>query len=264
MRIEVRPLEIKRWHNKKGKESFKNPIKIQALVDPYKMTYSTGLSSSDIDKLKNKGFNYDLTNNYMKGELHPFWDSSMGVVKLENHSMFFDTENPVDFIKVKIMKASEQVANSKQEWENGIFPDATHVIYDENAGVEVKATKIAAKKKVIIESANLSKERKAQIVVILSGKSCAGKSDNFVEVALDELTEKNPIELLRYVRMDSEDVSLQALVSECLLRSILIKKGHKIYYMDSNLGANVLDVVEYLKEPENQDLRLRLTLGLED
>ena len=49
--VEVKPIEVQKWHKKTGAESFTRPKKIQALVDPTTMKYATGLSKEDIKKL---------------------------------------------------------------------------------------------------------------------------------------------------------------------------------------------------------------------
>ena len=258
MKIEVRPIERKKWHNKSGKESFTRPKKIQALVDADKNEYATGLTKEDITKLKEKGVTYDLSPNFNQEQPHPFWDSSMAVVKLENATMFFDTKNPLDFIKVKVLKASKYVANSMKEYDEGLFPDATHVIFDENEEVEVRATKVAIKKKAVIESAKLSKDKKIQLIMIIAGKNVKGQSDNFVEVELDKITDKKPREILKYIEMDANRVALHSLILEALQKSVLRKQGHKILYHDSVIGNDIYDVISYLQEDENQDLKLRI------
>lgn len=258
MKIEVRPIERKRWHGKSGKESFTRPKKIQALVDADKNEYATGLTKEDIVKLQEKGITYDLSPNFSENTAHPFWDSSTAVIKLNNATMFFDTTKPLDFIKTKILKASKYVANSMKEYEEGYFPEATHVIFDESEEIEVKASKIAIKRKATVESTKLSKVRKIQLVMILGGKNLKGKSDDFVDVELDKIIQKSPKEILRLMEMDKEEISIHSLILECLFKSVLRKQGHKILYHDSVLGGDIHDVISYLKEDENQELKLRL------
>ena len=137
VKVEVRPIENKKWHNKTGQESFTRPKKIQALVDASTMKYATGLSEDDVKDLRSKGVNYDLSDHYNSETPHPFWDSNMAIVKLENNTMFYDMANALDVIKVKIMKASKYVANSMAEYEKGAWPEATHVNFDEAEQAQV-------------------------------------------------------------------------------------------------------------------------------
>lgn len=258
MLIEVRPIEKKSWHGKKGRESFTREKKIQALVDSRTNEYATGLSPEDIENLKKKGVQYDLSAHFNPNEPHPFWDSSTATVVLENNTMFFDTSRPLDFIKVKLMKASKYVANSLKEYEEGLWPDATHVIFDENEEIERLASQFAIKKKVILESAKLSKERKISLIMILSGKDLRGKSDDFVEVELERIIEEKPTELYQYMTQDASEVELRALVLQALNLTVLRRKGHKIMYFDSVIGDSIESVMDYLRNPDNQDLKFRI------
>ncbi len=182
----------------------------------------------------------------------------MAVVKLENNTIFLNTDNPLDYIKWKICKASKFVANSMKEYDEGMFPEATHVIFDEAEEIEVKATKVQLRKKATIECSKLSLSKKIQIVMILGDKNLKNQSSDFVEVEIDTLIQKRAADILEIINRDDEDTALHAMILEALQKSVLRKTGHKIVYFDSVLGGEVVDVVDYLKKPENQDLKLRL------
>lgn len=272
MKVEIKPLDIKKWHGKKGKESFQRPIKLHALVDADTNQYATGLD------YVNKTFKHpdkegemmteaeyyghilgqDLSPIFNLEKPHPFWDGTTPVIKLENNTTILKTEKPLDYIKYKIAKASRFIANSYKEWEEGLFPDATHYIFDEKEEAEVKASKVSLKNNAIIEASKLSLGRKIQIVMVLSEKNLKNQSENFVLVELDKLIEAKPQEVLRLIRLDEEDLTLHAMVLEALQKNILRKVGHKIMYFDSVLGEEPVDVVEYLKANENQDFKLKL------
>lgn len=264
MKVQIKPVPVDKWHMKKGNESFARPKVIQALVDPDSMTYATGLTAKE-EKEYGEKLKVDLSKQFNLEQAHPFWDTKMGSVRLENRTMIFDTNNPLDFIKIKICKASRFVANSWKEFEEGLFPEATHIIFDESEEVEEKASKIEIRKKAIINSSKASKARKIQMIMVLSSegdylkaKNLKGKSDNFIEVELDKLIEKNPEDVLRFLAMDKEDLAGQAMVLEALQRNVFDKVGHKIMYHDSVLGQDIYDVVSYLNAPENQDFKVRI------
>jgi hypothetical protein len=255
--VEVRPLESKKWHNKTGQESFTRPKKIQALVDPTTMKYATGLTATDIKELKAKGITYDLSDIYTE-QAHPFWDSSMAVIKLENNTMFFNIDNPIDWIKVKVLKASKYVANSMADYDEGLYPEATHVIFDEAEQAAVTASKVETKNQAIIEASKLSLARKIEIILILGGKNMKNQSADFVAVELDRIVTKEPAEFLRTLNMDKKQSANHALVLEALQKSILRKEGQRIFHMDSPLGMDEIEVAEYLSKEENQDIKIML------
>jgi len=263
MKVEIRPIDKNKWHGKKGSESFSRPHNIEALVDVKTMKYATGLSEEDIKLLKGKGCSYDLSDDFVNGKVHPFWESKMAQIKLENKTMFLNPDKTMlDFIKVKICKASKYVANSMQEFEEGKWPDATHIIHDESEQVEIKASKVAIKNQAVIEVSKLPLEKKIQLCMILGGKNVKGKSENHVEVAVSELLEENAEDVLNFIKLDADKMELHALVLECLQKNILVKKGHKIEYNGSSLGGDVYQVIDYLNESENNELRIRLTAAV--
>ena len=257
MKVEVRPLQTEKWHGKKGEESFTRPQKFNPLVNARTMRYSTGLTPEEEEKY-GKLLDQDLNSHFVPGQEHPFWDSPMAAIKLDNSTMIFDTAIPLDYIKIKVMKASKLVANSMKEYNEGKFPEATHVIFDESEEVEEKASKVALKQQAIVEQSKLSKNRKLQIILILSGKDLKKQSDDFVTVALSDLIEEQPGEVLRYIQQDAASVLNHALVIECIQKGVLRKEGHKIMYLSSIIGQDELEAAEYLMEDENNDLKLRL------
>ena len=272
MKVEVKPIEIKKWHGKTGKDSYTVPKVLRALVDGDTRQYATGLDYinkefKDPDNAKvqlteaeyyAKLLKVDLSPQFIEGQQHPFWDSQGMKIKLENNTMYFDTENPMDYIKIKVMKASKYIANSMNDWEDGLFPEATHVITDEQEEIEVKASKVQIKKKAVLACNEISEDKKVQLILIIDGKNLKGKSSKFIEVELDKLIEKKASDVLRYLEMETEDVAIHALVLEALQKSVLRKQGHKFLYHDSVIGSDIYDVIKYLKEDENQDLKLRI------
>lgn len=275
MLVEIKPIEVKKWHGKTGNENFTRPKKIQALIDPDTMQYKTGLDNVNKTYVNPKNNEEMMTELEYYSQLigkdlsplagnqpHEFWDSSMGVVKLENNTIFLNTDNPIDYIKWKICKDSKFVANSMKEYDEGMFPEATHVIFDEQEEIEAKATKVELRKRATIESAKLTLGKKIQLVQILSDKNLKNQSSDFVEVEIDKLIQKQAKELLYHMERDAEDVALHALVLEALQKSVLRKSGHKIQYFDSVLGSDAIDVIDYLKKAENQDLKLRIMAQL--
>lgn len=257
-RVEIRPIEVNKWHGKMGKESFARAKKIRALVDTETMQYATGLTQEDIKELKKRGVNYDLSTHFDPEVPHPFWDSNLAAIKLENHTMFFDTDNPLEFIKLKIVKASKYVANSMAELEEGRYPEATHVLFDEFEQAEVLASKIELENNAILEADKLTPTKKIQIILILGNKNVKNQSPNFVTVELNKVIKKDPAEFLRCVKLDATQLANHALVLEALQANVLRREGNRIYHMDSPLGLDVLDVVEYISKEDNQDIKLLL------
>ena len=256
--VELRPLPVKKWHKKEGKESFARPMKFGALLNAETGMYDTGLTAEDFKKLEEMNFKADLSLYPAEGNRpHPFWDSKEMRIELKNQTMFFNPALPREFIKVRIMRASKFVANSLKEYEDGVFPYATHYIHDEAVDADIEATSLAIRNKATDIFGKLSLERKLELSLILGGKSLKNQTNNFIDVALDKEIQKDPETFIRYAeKEDKGKVTVLALVKECLLKRVLIKEGHKIMYGDSTLGADEDEVANYLLEDNNQELRI--------
>jgi hypothetical protein len=260
-KIEVRPIDRHKWHGKTGEDSFTRDKKIQALVGE-DMKYQTGLTEEDIAFLTKSGFKGDLSDNYNPDEPHPYWDSKSGVVNLKNATAIYDTSKPLDLIKVAIMRGSKFVANSTKEYEAGEFPNATHVIFNEAEEVEIKASRVATRNNAIIKASQISTQRKKQIINILAGKDCTGKSDKYVEVELSKLTEDKAKEVLRMLEIPVETTEAHDFILKCLKANIFKKKGHKYWYYESMLGEDMEAVIRYVNDDENNEWRLKLEAKL--
>lgn len=256
--VEVRPIERDRWHGKKGKDSFQRPVTIEALVSTLTGNYSTGLTQEDRERLESIT-GYDLSPGHTPGKPHPFWNRPIGFVKLGNQTTIFDTKKPLDEIKVKICKASPLVANSQKEYEEGKYPEALFVIFDETEDLEIRASRAAIKRQVIIEASKLSKARKSEIVQILLGISVRQQSDDFIDLKLDDAIEQHgPEKVLRTIQRDKKRTAMHALVLEGLYKNVLRKEGTSVYYMDDQLGFDVESTIDYFLDSKNQALKAQL------
>lgn len=254
--VEVRPIEKERWHGKSLKESIARPVKIEALYNVRTGKYDTGLSPEDQERLENlTGF--DLSDKYIKDTPHPYW-ANQGVVVLPNGTKIFDDTKPQDEITIKMLKASELVANSMREYEEGKFPLATHVIFDEREGLEIKASKNAIKREAYNESSKLSRNKKVEIIQVLLNKGVRKQSDDYIDVTFDDLIESQSEKVLELIRKDKEDLAVHAMVLEGLEKNVLRKEGTSVYYMDDQLGFDVSSAVQYFRDPSNQKLKAEI------
>jgi hypothetical protein len=253
--VEVRPLKVKKWHGKEGKESFTQAKVIRAYVNPQTNRYETGMTEEDKEKVVKLGFSGDLTDLYT-GNPHPTWDEKEFKISLPNRTFFLNKNIPRDYVKICILKGSKFVADSLTDYENDKFPYATHYIHDEDSQVEVKASKIAVRNEAIIKASKLSKDKKLAIVIALGGRNLKNNSDDFVNTELDNLIMKDPEAFLRVMQRDPKLVSSIALVYTCIDKGILRKDAHKIMYLDDVIGYDVDEAAAYLEEPVNQSFKI--------
>lgn len=257
MLVEIRPLPQTKWHGKKNKESFAQPKDIEVLYDNKLGAYATGLTPEEAEKY-GKIMGVDLSSNFNPNEPHPYWSSKAATIRLPNHTLIMDTDKPIEFVKVKNCKASKKVANSMREWQEGKWPDATHVIFDETEEVNLKATKIALKNECVMMLAKMSDEDKANMVQILSEKTVRGRSTDFINVEVDDLIENKASEFLKYAKMGREEVFVRAAVLECIYKNILTKEGSAVFYMGEQIGFSTEEAIQWFKSPQNSKMKVAI------
>lgn len=258
MLVEVRPRAIQKWHGKKNKESFAMPKVVEALYDEATGKLATGLTETEAKQYGALLGGVDLSDTFNVETPHPFWGSKPGMIKLDNMTMVFNTDRPLDAVRVKLMKASKYVANSQKELDEGLWAEATHVIFDEEENVEIKASKIALADKCVVIKSKMSLDDKASMVQILAGKTVRGRSANFIEVELKDIIDNKPEEFLKYFNMGKEEVYTRATVLEAIHKNVLTREGTGVYYMGDVLGIDVEETIEWFKNPQNQKLKVAI------
>jgi hypothetical protein len=259
MLVEVRPIAKTKWHGKKDKEAFSRPKDIEVLYDNATGRYATGLTPEEAEKYS-KLLGVQLDDTFNANEPHPYWSTKAAMIRLPNQTVYFNTDKPSDFVKVKNLKASKFVANSMKELEEGKWTDATHVIFDEVEEINNQATKIALKEQAIQIKLKMSDEDKANMVQILSEKktSVKGRSTDFINVELSSIIDEKPSEFLKYARMGREEVYVRATLLECIHKNILTKEGGSIYYMGDMIAFDYEEAVRWFKDPQNQKMKISI------
>lgn len=260
MKVEIKPIDDKSgWLDMQKDQSFKRPVTIEALVDNEKGIYVTGLDETD-QKKYSKMIGIDLSNKlqYENGNIaeHAFYHSKIGRIKLENNTMIFNTENPIDYVKYALMKASPFVANSINEIDH--FPEATHYISSEEEEVELKANKLAIRNTCILEAAKLTPAEKASVVSILSTKTIKNRSDNFIDVEINNIIDEKPEEFLKTIKLDKQELSVRSNILDALRRNILTKEGLSICYMGEVIAEDYESAVKWFKDPQNQKIKVAI------
>lgn len=262
--IEVKPLERESWHGKKGKESFKRPVIIEPLINAKTKQYSTGLSPEDISKYS-EILGEDLNPAYIEGKTHPFWNSRATRVRLENKTNIFDISKPLEFIKYSILLASDLVANSKKEYDEGLYPHALFVIVDKEQEVKLVAERGAIKRAVYEKTNKMTPSRKADIIQILAGESVRKQSNDYINGKLDSLIENiDPETVLNVINRDEKRTVLHAMILEAQYKNIIRKEGSKYMFMDIDLGFDIENVIDMLQDKSNQILKAQILEKLEN
>jgi hypothetical protein len=263
--VTVKPLPTKKWHGKTGAEAFAQPRKIEVLYDNATGAYATGLTEEEEKEYSKKLGNIDLSNVFKADEPHPFWSTKAAWIELGNATKVFDTKKPMDFVKVKNLRASKFVANSQEEANEGKYPEATHVIFDEEEEMTIKANRGQKMEKLYIALGKLTTEDKINLILVVSNKNFRGRSINFIDGELSTIVDNttdeksaNIDDLLKVLASGREDVSIRAKVHELLIKNILTKQGTNISYMGEVIGSDIDDAVKWFQDPNNINIRVNI------
>ncbi len=263
MKVEIRPLEINKWHGKTGDQDIQCAQTIYATVNSDTNRYETGLDDKDIEHLKKEGVSYDLSPGFNLNVPHTFWASPVSKVSLENHTTFFNTDNPMDYIKYKLLLASKFVANSKEDLDKGKFPEATHIIYDEIKEDSAKAKKIELKKKAYKEILSLSAIQKLHLIMAVDNEDCRNMTDDKINIKVDNIANKKPKSVIEFSKNETGYNALRYLVLVALDRSVLRKEAGTIKYFDCKIGNDTDSAIDYLSNSENQATYLKIKDAVE-
>ena len=255
--IQIKPINLTKWHKKKGIEAFAQPITIEALRDNSTGGYATGLTT--VERLALEAMTgYNLDSQFVENKSHEFWGSSTSWLKLPNNTMILNLNIALNFIKYKLAKANPQVANSLQEFNDGLWPEATHYIYNYKQEVEEKATKTAIKHNAFRKLDALTTPKKKMILQNFHGRSFSKASDSELIVALEDAVTKDSKKILDLINMKPEDLQVKAIVLEGLHLNILQNVKGAVMNGEHKMGNNLEDAAQYYANPQNQEDYLSL------
>lgn len=257
MKVFIKPLARDKWHGKTGKDDFSRPKVIEVLVDRETGRYATGLTEEEAKSYGTR-MGVDLSDLFVPGEAHPYWSTKAAMISLPNHTIILDDLKDIDYIKIKNLKASSDVANSMDSFDKGEWPEATHVIYDEEEETKTKAGKLTLRNKCILVASRMSVSEKENMVRLLSKKSVKGRSNDFIDVEIDRIIEEEPTEFERYARMDKAEFNTRAILLEGIHDHVLIKDGPAITYMGDMIGSSMEDAVKFFMNPDNQVIKVAI------
>lgn len=263
LKIEIRPIP-----NRNGIKEFSENLEyfsqahiLAPFVNPVSYKYETGLSEEDKKYLKDNNFPHDITDDYVKGKAHPFWESALVKVELKSSPVFlFPGKSLIDFIKYKYLLVNNYIYKSEEEMKTGAKPEATHFIYNELEAISLKANKLEKKNTLINKVSKLSLKRKRDIILILLNESTDNKDEDYLTVRFEDIFSNKDLslQLEQLLAKSVEEVSLSAEIKTAIQKNVLRRTKQGIFYFETNLGFTEEDVKEHLSKTENQELYLNI------
>lgn len=263
LKIEIRPIPgrngIKAFSE--NLEYFSQAHIIAPFVNPSTLKYNSGLTDKDKEYLEAEKFPYDISEQYIQGTAHPFWESHLVKTELRNSPMFlFPGKSLLDFVKWKYLLVNNYIYRSEKEMLTGSKTEATHYIYNEGEENKIKATAVEKRNKLAIEVSKMSLSRKREIILILLNENTDNKDDNYLTVRFEDILKDKDMayQLENLLAGNEEDISTKADVKSAIHKNVLRRTSKGIFYFETNLGFSEGDVVEFLSDPSNQEILLNI------
>lgn len=256
--VYVKPILKERWHNLhlQGRTKFADTYDTIQPVYSRKLGHlATGLDEDDAKRL-GKVLGVNLT----PASSNEYWAHFK--VKMHDKTMVFDIKNALDEVRISVLRACKYVANSKKELDEGEWPEAKYLIFDEQQEIESEAKKVEIIAKAVIEFNKLSPGKRMDILKIF-GKVGDNNTPDFTYTKLYEILEEDPKAFLKTVSMKKDEIAIRSLLFDLERTGIFRRRQAAFLYNDSQIGFDYEDTVQNLLNPKNQELLIKLKSDLE-
>jgi hypothetical protein len=262
-RIEIKVIpnrqDIRKFSEKL--EHFGQKNTIGCYVNPRTHKFETNLTDEDIKYLQGLGFPYDLTDTYINGKAHPFWDSSVSKITLLPSTVILrPKDNPLDFVKYKYLLKSKYIYVSEADMNKGHKSEATHYIYNEEEEIVIKASSIEKRDNLIKKISKLSLQRKRDFILILLNENTENKDSDYVTVRIEDILQNKDLtsKLENLLASTDADVEITTTIRKAIQANVLSRTKAGYYYFETNLGFQEEDVKEFLMKEEHQEVLINI------
>jgi hypothetical protein len=190
---------------------------------------------------------------YPSGHLSPtssFWDTF--AVKIGRSDVILDTDRPEDELKYLFLKKHKRVADGL----NNVTPSTDYVIINKDSEAK-EANKInKIKREAYRELDKMSIEDMRKCLRLYGIKSDT-MSNELIEAKLSEQIENAPDRFLqKWVNNPNREISF--VIEEAIAKNIIRKNRSQYYFGTDLIGNGIEDVIAYLNDKKNQDIRLAI------
>lgn len=219
----------------------------------------TGLTKEDETRLEEALFMDKGTLNKFNTK---FWADYW--IRIPKDGLKLDLSNPEDELKYLVLKADHKVATSENDAQCNMY--AEFVMTSEESEAKFQSTKIKIKKDAYSKFSKMTFTEQINFLKVYEGgKNKIGLSatPEFLESTVGTIVEENPEAFLK--TLEDPYFKVKVLIEDCIAARAVQKMGTK-YFITGNpdpIGMTLLDTIETLNDPKNQDLLISLKSKLE-
>ena len=211
---------------------------------------NTGLTEEDERRLEKKmNMSAGTLSRYNKD----YW--TMFRVDVPKEGTTLDLAFPEQELKYLVLKAHQRVANSEMERFDSPFAEYVMTSQEQEAKVENKKSKL--KRKAYKVFSNMSTNEMKDVLKVIGKRAGDDVSVDFIESQLDKVVSNDPQEFLTTV--EDPTFAMRAFIDDCIASRVLAKSGTKYVLPGGDVvGYTLEQTIEYLKNPDNQEVYLDL------
>lgn len=224
---------------------------------------STGQRIAILDKEEQALFEEEL--NLQKGDMS-FYDKNKGYwttfrVKLDKEGKLLDLSKPIDYLSYLVLQKQKTIAPSwKEKFNSGEYKFA---LMEEDEEIKSSTNKMELMSKVYRLVGKIEDSpTKMQNVLKLYGKKTSNNDLEFLKAEIQKLIDKDSAEFVKIM----EDKKFNTKVTiENAVACRAIEKTTKGYSLKGGdiIARNQQELVEWLENPTNNDLVLRIKAQIE-
>lgn len=190
-----------------------------------------------------------------------FWTNFR--VKLDKEGTTLNLADPVDYLKWLILKTDKRVAHSWDERFNSGEYKFALVDEDQEVKAVVSRAETASKAYRLFGKIEDSVS-KMQDVLRVYGKKSKSTDKDFLRAEIQKLIDKNVKEFISI--LEDKNYTMKVFVEKALDARALERTPNKGYALigGDEIGRTILEVIEYLENPRNQDVYLKLKAQIDN
>lgn len=172
----------------------------------------------------------------------------------------FNLEDPINFIKYRVMLASTKFCNSpleKQKW-----PAAEWMIVDEEEDAKIESVEIDFEMEASEIFNSLSQDDKQGMLKLFGKRGLEKATPALIKSALFKEMKKDPKKFTKIAQ--DKSLKTRVLLEELLEKKIVTRNGNYFKNGDDPIGNSTDEAVSYLEDAKNQSVVISLKGKLKD
>lgn len=186
-------------------------------------------------------------------------------IDIDKNGITLDLNDPIDNLRYRVLQACPSIAPSwDRKFASGEYKFA---LVDSDVEVEDRVKSKDKKKKAykFLGSIENNTDKMYDFLRVFGRKPAKNSSKDFLQSEIDKLIEDpNSLEILVSL-IDDKNYEIKIFVENALSARALVKSGKTSYSLPGGdiIGNTLTDTIEYLQEPKNQDIYLKIQSQIE-